>query len=150
MAMRIGPEHHRWRGENATPNKKRARAQRWFSLEGVTCEHEQCDKPATDRHHKNGDIDNNERTNLAFLCRRHHMEIHEQKWREAFAKNGAPVRRRKSSPKAQACVRCSRLAWPLRRGRCGACSEYLRRTGLERPVDPVTRRPLVARFVGNL
>lgn len=36
---------------------------------------ERCmDAPATDRHHINGDTGNNHRSNVAFLCRKCHME----------------------------------------------------------------------------
>ncbi len=38
---------------------------------------------------------------------------------------------------AEACSNCSRLAKPLRRGRCHACNEYFRRKGFERPVHPL-------------
>lgn len=49
------------------------RAQVRYPILGVC---EQCgEKPAFDRHHKNGDVFDNTRSNLAFLCRRCHMSI---------------------------------------------------------------------------
>jgi hypothetical protein len=48
-------------------------ARRLYPVLG-TCEH--CQRvPATDRHHQNGDAQDNRRENLAFLCRRCHMKV---------------------------------------------------------------------------
>jgi hypothetical protein len=89
---------------------------------------ERCGVPATDRHHKDGDTWNNERSNLEFLCRRCHMQVDGRML--AFESHSAS--KRGHQPPNQ-CVNCNRYMKPLRRGRCHACNEYLRRRGAERP-----------------
>lgn len=64
-----GEQHHAWRGDAAATQTKRYRAVRRYRL--GSCE--KCGKPATDRHHKDGDTGNNARSNIALLCRRCHM-----------------------------------------------------------------------------
>lgn len=105
------------------------------------CEHDGCTAPAVDRHHIDGDPFNNARSNVAFLCRRHHMAVDGRG--AILGTFKVPVRLGKP------CSNCQRSAKPLRRGRCGACNEYLRRTGEERPVD-ASGQPLVRRFVGRV
>jgi hypothetical protein len=41
-----------------------------------TCEHPLCLEPAVDRHHRDENPLNNKRSNVQFLCRRHHAETH--------------------------------------------------------------------------
>lgn len=65
-----GPDHKAWKGDAARIEAKRARAQRMFPL--GKCE--LCDKPAVDRHHKDGDTGNNKPKNVQRLCRRCHMK----------------------------------------------------------------------------
>lgn len=73
--QRVGPDRAQWKGDDATEDVKRRRAQRLYPLDGVTCEwNSGCDASATDRHHIDGDTGNNERSNVALVCRRHHME----------------------------------------------------------------------------
>lgn len=48
----------------------RMRARKAFPLEPC----EVCSSERADRHHIDGNVNNNERSNIAFLCRRHHME----------------------------------------------------------------------------
>lgn len=105
----------RYKGVAANEHSKRARAQRKYPLDGVRCEEPGCDRPATDRHHKNEDPGDNRRANLELLCRRHHRGRH--------ARPEGP---------------CSNCGRPLpvgkrRQGRCPACAAYLYRTGRERP-----------------
>ena len=110
-----------WKGDAANPDAKRNRAQRWFPLEGETCEH--CRQaPAIDRHHIDDDPGNNVRENLMFLCRRCHMEIDGRMEKFVAAEGG---RRRDLSPKP--CVICKRLYKPLRRGHCSRCYDRLLR-----------------------
>ena len=66
---KIGEKNPMWKGDLARPESKRARAQRAYSL--GPCQ--ECGKPAIDRHHRDGDIGNNDLSNIAILCRRCHM-----------------------------------------------------------------------------
>jgi hypothetical protein len=103
---------------------KRARAQRRYNIAGATCEN--CGVPATDRHHIDGDTGNNDRSNIAILCRRCHM-----------AADGRAVRlaEMRIVPKAaRPCRICLEIRQRyLRKGRCIRCERYLRRHGVERP-----------------
>jgi hypothetical protein len=49
------------------------RAIRRYRELGV-CQHDGCSADAVDRHHVDGDGNNNDPSNIRFLCRRHHME----------------------------------------------------------------------------
>jgi hypothetical protein len=49
----------------------RARARRRWPLLG-RCEYPGCHARARDRHHRDGDVWNNSRANVRFLCRSHH------------------------------------------------------------------------------
>lgn len=105
----------RYKGDAASEHAKRERAQRRYSLVGVTCEEPGCSKPAKDRHHKNEDPGDNRRENLEFLCRAHHRLRH--------------------TVANLACLNCGREVevGKRRKGRCPLCSGYLERTGRERP-----------------
>lgn len=49
--QRVGPDRAQWKGDDATEDVKRRRAQRLYPLDGVTCEwNSGCDASATDRH----------------------------------------------------------------------------------------------------
>lgn len=65
-----GDKSTHWRGDEARPETKRRRAQKAFKL--GKCE--SCPKPATDRHHKDGNTGNNNPDNIKILCRRCHMK----------------------------------------------------------------------------
>lgn len=107
-------------GMSVKPSTGRARARRLFPDLGIC---ERCHAlPATDRHHVNSDTSNNQRSNIAFLCRACHM-----------ATDG-----RSASTPELPCANCGRLFKPLRRGRCERCSAFLRRTGQERPASAET------------
>lgn len=123
----IGEGNPGWTGDAALPTTKRARCQRRYSL--GPCE--KCRRPGTDRHHKDGDTGNNGPSNIEILCRRCHMKG------DGRLDNLIQIgkRARVLSPKLP-CVNCERPAKPLRKGRCGACAEYFRRTGTERPRLP--------------
>lgn len=64
-----GPENTNWRGDSATTQAGRARAERRYALKPC----ESCGKTKTERHHKDNNTLNNEPHNIAFLCRRCHM-----------------------------------------------------------------------------
>ena len=66
-----GSRNPRWRGDAVKNDAAWDRAQRRYSL--GKCE--RCEKPAQDRHHIDGNIRNNDTSNIARLCRRHHMEV---------------------------------------------------------------------------
>lgn len=66
---KIGPKHPGWKGDNCKQHTGRARAIKKFSID--LCE--KCLKKAIDRHHKDENTKNNDRSNLLFLCRRCHM-----------------------------------------------------------------------------
>jgi hypothetical protein len=110
-----------------TPNAGRNRAQRKFPLFGI-CE---CGRRATDRHHKDGNPLNNVPENIAYLCRLCHM-IEDGRLPALIKRGTASTGQRTLKP----CSHCIRLVNPLRHGRCAACSEYFRRHGIERPLEP--------------
>lgn len=66
-----GKKHPAWKGDAATDESKRERVQRAYALGAC----ELCGKPATDRHHRNGDPGDNDILNIQPLCRRCHMQI---------------------------------------------------------------------------
>lgn len=66
-----GPNNVRWSGDTPTLNGGRQRARKLFPGEHL-CEIAGCSKKA-ERHHKDGNTGNNERSNIAFLCHRHHV-----------------------------------------------------------------------------
>lgn len=118
-----GERHPAWKGDAATTTTKRERAQRRYQL--GQCE--RCLKPATDRHHRDGDTGNNAPSNVELLCRRCHMIVDGR----LSALRNRP--RRRLPPRA--CRVCQRLEPPRRmwRDRCHRCHEYWRRHGVDRP-----------------
>lgn len=66
QVQRGGGTHHNWKGSDIkTAGGGRARARRAYKSLGLC---EKCKtKPATDRHHKDDNTSNNERSNIAFL-----------------------------------------------------------------------------------
>ena len=71
MANKNRSENTNWMGDKATAHTGRRRAQEWFPLEPC----EVCGSDKSERHHKDDDTLNNDRSNIQFLCRKHHMEI---------------------------------------------------------------------------
>ena len=67
-----GASHPNWKGD--ATNSPHSRAEKLFPIAGRECEEPDCTKPAVDRHHIDGNPWNNVLSNIAFLCRRHHME----------------------------------------------------------------------------
>ena len=90
------------------------RAQRIYALKGVPCQGCQI-KPAEHRHHVDGNTRDNRPSNIALLCNSCHQRAH-----------AAPV---------PPCIICGSSfppgKWP-RKGRCAACTSYLRAHGVER------------------
>lgn len=122
----VGEKHYAWKGDAARDESKRNRAQRMYPLDGVECEGDGCGAPATDRHHIDGDTGHNERSNIMFLCRRHHMEIDGRL--EALAKNPG-----RGPLPPRPCAHCGQETQRLDNGRCHTCAVYWRRTGEDRP-----------------
>jgi hypothetical protein len=132
-----GEKHPQWKGEMATSGGKRKRARRRYKL--GPCD--DCGKPATDRHHSDGDTGNNEPGNIAILCRRCHM-LRDGRLADLVLAASKVNKRRRIIPSP--CVNCGALAKPLRKGLCHACNEFLRRTGKMRPYKTVSYRDTVA------
>ena len=110
-----------YKGDSATDRAKRRRAQVMYKLDKC----EMCDDKATDRHHIDGIVGHNKRSNLLFLCRRCHMLI------DGRMEKLTSLERPRHSPKK--CKICGELAKPLRKGLCSKCNEYFRRNGRHRP-----------------
>lgn len=109
------------------PNSWRRVARRLYPLK-KWCE--RCKtKKAKDRHHKDGDFRNNEKINIAHLCRKCHMEV-DGRLVQAIARTKEMTKKTRCSPKL--CRICFTLSKPLRHGRCHPCTEYYRRHGIER------------------
>ena len=115
-----GDQHYGWKGNDALPQTKRARAQRRYSL--GPCEI--CGMAGRDRHHKDGDEGNNIPNNIAILCRRCHMSVDGRIHRLGREWHPGP-----QEPKS--CRICRRKYKPLRKGRCAACEAYFRNHGKE-------------------
>lgn len=112
-----GSAHYAWKVEGGKRDAMRSRAQRAYSLEGVACEH--CgERPAIDRHHIDDNTANNERSNIALLCRRCHMTADGRLERNLAAGRPGPQ-------PAKSCVVCERLYKPMRRGHCARCYDQV-------------------------
>lgn len=121
-----GEDNQGWKGDNVSHlNVGRKRARNRFRLPAI------CDNclslPAKDRHHKDGNPLNNQRTNISFLCRKCHMQ---EDGRLAILVAGAA---REPLP-PRPCSNCGSLVTRLWHGTCHACNEYSRRHGVQRPV----------------
>lgn len=120
-----GPAHPGWRGDAISVEGARKRARRLYAL-GCCAD---CDAPARDRHHVDGNPRNNAPANVIPLCRRCHM-----------ARDGRlarfPMLPRRARTPPRPCIVCAQLAKPLRRGRCHACNERHRRHGYDVPPPP--------------
>lgn len=131
---KMGERNPMWRGAEASAPSGRSRARQRYDL--GPCE--VCERPAVDRHHRDGDTHNNEASNVQSLCRRCHM-----------AADGRLDRLRRLGPKRkpveQPCRNCGRMVLSIRTIRCGACAQYWRFYGVERPADRLRERGLVRR-----
>ncbi len=66
-----GERNSQWKGELCDLISGRHRAARKFTIN--LCE--KCLQKAIDRHHKDNNVRNNDRSNLLFLCRKCHMKV---------------------------------------------------------------------------
>lgn len=114
-----GTDHPRWTGDDVSKNGGHKRAGKLYVLGACV----RCGKPATDRHHVNGNTADNRPENVMILCRSCHMALDGRA--EKLAENSR-ARHRPLPPKP--CLKCTRLYKPLRRGLCSACYER-ERTG---------------------
>ena len=104
------------------------RAQRLYTELGVC---EVCGEvPATERHHKDDDPQNNARENVVFCCRACHGRMDGRD--AALGARGPELGKARATP-AVPCAECGRLAKPTRRGLCHACYERHRREGAYGP-----------------
>ena len=69
---KFGSNNPKWKGDSITVGAGRNRAQERFPDLGQC---QRCNRPATDRHHKDDNTANNDPSNIAFLCRICHMTI---------------------------------------------------------------------------
>lgn len=69
-----------WKGNDIKTNSGNQRAQRMYPPEPCG----ECNKPKGVRHHIDGDVKNNELSNIKFLCQSCHMKLH---WREGTFNN---------------------------------------------------------------
>ena len=128
--MPWGSKHGAWKGDAASEHAKHQRARRRFHL--GPCE--RCGKPGRDRHHIDGDAGNNDRSNIAILCRSCHQKID--------GRLDAAIERLKKINVPQPpkpCSNCGRLYKPLRRNRCAPCFRFWRKYGRE--IRPSEQRP---------
>lgn len=73
----VGEKHPRWKGAAATEHSGRKLAQYRYRLEPCeVCGREPGGKPRIERHHKDSNTRNNDRSNIAFLCVPCHKAAH--------------------------------------------------------------------------
>lgn len=121
-----GEQRYNWKGDKVKHlDSGRARARRRYKSIG-DCENCGLVK-ATERHHKDANPLNNERSNIQKLCRRCHMTIDGRIERVRIMCKNFPKKPRSEGP----CCVCTEQRWPLRKGRCHRCNEFLRRNGFE-------------------
>jgi hypothetical protein len=85
-----------------------------------------CSSPAFDRHHIDGNKFNNNKSNIMFLCRVHHMEVDGR----LNKLKALPKKPRLETPRE--CKVCRKKVYPIRKGRCHSCNEYYRRNGIDK------------------
>jgi hypothetical protein len=114
--------HYAWKGRQVKPASGRQRARYRYKKLGKC---EVCQKsPAIERHHKDADTTNNDRSNIQFVCRRCHMALDGRL--AVFAENQKLLAVSSAKP-AKPCDNCGRPAKPRRKGRCYACDMFFRR-----------------------
>ena len=122
-----GENHGSWKGDEVQDETKRKRARSWFA---TPPECQKCgEKKKIERYHKDSNPGNNSIENIAFLCRRCHMDADGRlELFSKFPQLNAPLLIKDPQP----CIICHVPSKPLRRGRCHACNEYYRRNGHDR------------------
>lgn len=68
--IKSGAEHPNWIGESVSVKGGRTRAERLYPVIGPCTI---CGKKKSERHHRDGNTDNNSPMNIVILCRRCHM-----------------------------------------------------------------------------
>jgi hypothetical protein len=121
-----------FKGDEATIGVKRRRALRRYAL--GPCE--RCGKPGVDHHHKDDDVGNNARDNIAILCRRCHMEVD---GRLAAFYEKARQSDYKVKP-IKPCVICNQPARPPRKGLCPRCYNRQRYPKIKARVNEARRK----------
>lgn len=125
--IRMGEQHHNWKGDSAKVGAGRMRARVAFSL--GPCE--TCGKVGIDRHHKDGNTLNNVPENIKILCRKCHMKEDGRLYKlRQYPRYGVKGGYRNKTPPID-CIVCGIPSKPTRRGRCHRCNEFFRRHGLE-------------------
>jgi ribosomal protein S27E len=109
-----GAAHPNWKGDAAPLDTKRRRAQNRYPEIGLC---RRCGRPATERHHRDRDLNNAEPDNIEPLC----VQCHKQEHRPDPARPAAVCK---------VCGRSVKEPWG---GRCSACAEYYKVRGVERP-----------------
>lgn len=139
IAKRIvhrGPNHCGWKGNSVTVNSGRRRARTAFPIL-TPCEN--CGRTDdVERHHKDANTLNNDRSNIAMLCPRCHMKEDGRYYRLAEIGKAQAIR---NIQPPKNCLVCGRIFKPLRRGRCECCDWYFRTHGAERTKLLLSRNP---------
>lgn len=77
-----GEAHPRWRGDSATRQAGRMRAWTWFPAAPCQVCGADPNRTRVERHHIDGNTLNNEPSNIAFLCQKHHAAQHPRRRKE--------------------------------------------------------------------
>lgn len=75
MVGRRREENPNWKGDDADPQRGRARAKRWYP-DPSPCE--RCGAERAERHHRDGNPLTNEAPNIAWLCRKCHFAVEQR------------------------------------------------------------------------
>lgn len=135
-----GAAHPSWKGNKVKPDTGRVRCKRLYPELG-NCEN--ClNKPAIERHHKNGNTTDNERSNVLFVCRQCHMKL-DGRW-EKFRAWQKILRERNRKP-PRPCRTCHRLTTRHLHEECPQCAMYRRRNGKARPLGFDSQQSRIAR-----
>lgn len=128
-----GREHGNWNPEPTSKHVGRSQARNLYT---APSECERCGASRRlDRHHKDANPLNNERSNIAFLCRRCHQEVD---GRLDAARTRLSALSVPQEPKS--CGVCGRPYKPLRRGRCSPCYQFFRKHGRDSPPAGTRKR----------
>lgn len=111
------------RQKRSRDNCGRAKCRRLYKELG-DCE--LCGKPATDRHHKNGNTQDNSPDNIQRLCRSCHMKEDGRGHRLTEHSKRRKLNRQVNPRPCKPCAQCAREVKQLRRGLCISCYERSR------------------------
>jgi len=113
---KLGPKNPNWKGDQCAMRTGNDRARRIFKSTPPCMK---CGAPKSERHHIDGNPRNNAQENIAFLCRRHHMEAD---GRLEALRSLAPL----SQPLASAVRSTAQTtATHCKRGHCVAMATYI-------------------------